>query len=90
MAYQPETNEAFANTVREALARKLSDGEAPCAVCGATASTINRSPYFLRTITPDGELAGSGQRQDGIEVAAIWCGGCGFLRLHAVPPLVAD
>lgn len=77
-------------TVMEALARKAPDFDAPCEVCGTNLWRVNSGSIFFRLVTPGGRLAGTGGTQDGFEVAAVWCDHCGFLRLHALPPLAAD
>jgi hypothetical protein len=79
-----EPRGAVYEQILAALDRLNVDRQTPCGPCGAVAWGANPDTFALTPMDREGNpMLGSG-----VEVVAISCGNCGYLRLHAVSVLV--
>jgi hypothetical protein len=67
-----------------ALERKALDRKTPCGPCGAVDWNVDDHTFALLVM----DAKGNPVPDSGIEVASIFCGNCGYLRLHVVSELV--
>jgi hypothetical protein len=69
---------------RDELARKSADNK--CEACGHDQWVVSQNMFLLQALQPTGSLVPG----EGVEVVAVFCNHCGFIRLHASAVLMRD
>jgi hypothetical protein len=69
---------------RDELARKNADNK--CEACGHDQWIVSQNMFLLQALQPTGSLVPG----EGVEVVAVFCNHCGYIRLHASGVLMKE